>query len=343
MAESRVAKMLMNAANENPVSIAFDAERSSGMDRGDLGNLNAFVAVADHRSFRAAASQLGVTPSALSHSIRQLEERLRVRLLNRTTRSVSVTDAGRRLLDRLRPAIDQIAGALEDLNQERRRPMGRLRIYAIHLAAAAVVAPIWGRFLSTYPEVHLELAIAEATIDIVSKGFDAGIGPRDRIPADMIAVRVSGPMKIAVVGAPTYFAQRRPPRTPDDLARHSCVQYRQAADGDVFAWRFERNGKSRRRVSVNGRVMVNDIDLAVRAAVDELGIAYTVEAAAKPFLQSGQLVRVLEDWSPSFAGPGRIARPCRPDPDNARLCTEQAFTAEPFYQGLNEFAPKGQT
>src|ERR1700683_760135 len=301
MSESPVAKMLMNAANENPISIAFGAERSSGMDRGDLGNLNAFVAVADHRSFRAAASQLGVTPSALSHLMRQLEERLGVRLLNRTTRSVSVTDAGRRLLDRLRPAIDQIDGALEDLNQERQRPMGRLRIYAIHLGAAAAIAPIWERFLSTYPEVRLELAVAEATIDIVSKGFDAGIGPRDRVPADMIAVRVSGPMKIAVVGAPSYFARRRPPRTPDDLARHSCVQYRVAAEGDVLVWRFERNRKSR-RVSVDGRVMVNDIDLAVRAAVDGLGIAYAVEAVAEPFLRSGQLVRVLEDWSPSFEG-----------------------------------------
>jgi DNA-binding transcriptional LysR family regulator len=271
------------------------------MDRSHLADLTAFVAVADRLSFRAAASQLGVTPSALSHSMRQLEERLSVRLLHRTTRSVSLTDAGRRLLDRLRPAIDQIDGALEDLNQERQRPMGRLRIYAIHLGAAAVIAPIWERFLSTYPEVHLELAVDEATIDIVAKGFDAGIGPRDRVPADMIAVRVSGPMKIAVVGAPTYFSRRRPPRTPDDLARHNCVQYRQVADGDVLVWRFERNRKSR-RVSVGGRVMVNDIDLAVRAAVDGLGIAYTVEAVAEPFLRSGQLLRVLEDWSPSFEG-----------------------------------------
>jgi DNA-binding transcriptional LysR family regulator len=272
------------------------------MDRNHLADLTAFAAVAERLSFRAAASQLGVTPSALSHSMRQLEERLSVRLLHRTTRSVSLTDAGRRLLDRLRPAIEQIAGALEDLNQERQRPMGRLRIYAVHLAAAAVIAPIWKRFLSTYPEVQLELAADEATIDIVSKGFDAGIGSRERIPADMIAVRVSGPMKIAVVGAPTYFSRRPPPRTPDDLARHSCVQYRQAFDGDVFMWRFERNGKSRRRVSVDGRVMVNDIDLAVRAAVDGLGIAYTVEAVAEPFLRSGQLVRVLQDWSPSFEG-----------------------------------------
>ena len=271
------------------------------MNRGDLADLNAFVAVADQLSFRAAASRLDVTPSALSHSMRQLEERLGVRLLHRTTRSVSVTDAGLRLLERLRPAIDQIAGALEDLNQERQRPLGRLRIYAIHVAASVVIAPIWGRFLSTYPDVHLELALGEAPIDIVAKGFDAGIGPHDRVPADMIAVRVMGPMKIAVVGAPTYFARRRPPRTPDDLARHSCIQYRRAADGDVLMWLFERNRKSR-RISVDGRVMVNDTDLAVRAAVDGLGIAYTLEALAEPFLRSGQLVRVLEDWSPSFEG-----------------------------------------
>ena len=271
------------------------------MQRGSLADLNAFLAVADHLSFRAAASRLGVTPSALSHSMRQLEERLGMRLLHRTTRSVSLTDAGIRLLERLRPAIDQIAGALEDLNQERSRPFGRLRIYATHMAAAAVIAPVWRRYLSTYPEVHLELQVSEAPVDIVAKGFDAGIGPRDRAAADMIAVRVMGPVKVAVVGAPSYFARRSRPRTPRDLARHSCVQFRRGADGVVFDWPFERTGKSR-KISVDGRVMVNDPDLAVRAAVDGLGITYTIEALAEPFLHSGQLVRVLEDWSPSFEG-----------------------------------------
>jgi len=271
------------------------------MQRGSLADLSAFVAIADHRSFRMAASRLGVTPSALSHAMRQLEERLGIRLLNRTTRSVSVTDAGLRLLERLRPAIDQIADALEDLNRERSRPFGRLRIYASHMAAAAVIAPVWARFLSTYPEVHLELQVSEAPTDIVAKGFDAGIGTQDRVAADMIAVRVMGPVKLAAVGAPSYFAQRSRPRTPDDLARHSCVQYRRGADGAVFDWPFERNGKSR-KISVDGRIMVNDPDVAVRAAVDGLGIAYTIGALAEPFLRSGQLVRVLEDWSPSFEG-----------------------------------------
>src|ERR1700730_4416381 len=164
------------------------------MQRGSLGDLTAFIAVADHLSFRVAASRLGVTPAALSRSMRQLEERLGMRLLNRTTRSVSLTDAGVRLLERLRPAISEIAGALEDLNQERQRPMGRLRIYANHVAASAVVAPIWGRFLSTYPEVHLELAVGDTPIDIVAKGFDAGIGPHDpRGLGGAVAERIGAP------------------------------------------------------------------------------------------------------------------------------------------------------
>jgi DNA-binding transcriptional LysR family regulator len=242
------------------------------MRRGDLGDLTAFVAVADHLSFRAAAARLGVTPSALSHTMRQLEERLGARLLHRTTRSVSLTDAGSRLIERLRPAMDQIVGALDDLSSNQQRPNGRLRIHTIHMAAAAVIAPVWRRFLSTYPEVSIELGVDEARIDIVAEGFDAGIGPRDRAAADMIAVRVTGPMKVAVVGAPEYFAKHSPPRTPKDLARHNCVQYRSVVDGSVFKWAFERNDKPQ-RVSVHGRVMVNDPDVAVRAAVDGLGIA----------------------------------------------------------------------
>jgi DNA-binding transcriptional LysR family regulator len=272
------------------------------MHRGELGDLAAFVAIADNLNFRAAAARLGVTPSALSHTMRHMEERLGVRLLHRTTRSVSLTDAGLRLLERLRPAIDQISGALDDLNEERQRPFGNLRICAIHpTAAMAVIAPIWERYLSTYPEVHLDISIQEGPVDIVAKGFDAGVGPQSQVSADMIAVRVMGPMRVAVVGAPAYFARRPPPRTPEDLTRHSCVQFRIPSDGTVLEWPFERDGKSR-PMKVEGQLTVNDPALALRAAIDGVGIAITLEAMAAPFLRSGQMVRVLEDWSPAFEG-----------------------------------------
>jgi DNA-binding transcriptional LysR family regulator len=269
------------------------------MHRGDLTDLTAFVAIADKLSFRAASVRLGVTPSALSHAIRQLEGRLGVRLLHRSTRSVALTDPGRRLLGRVRPALAEINCALEELNQERGRPFGRLCIRASAVAAATVIAPVWDRFLATYPDVHLELQQEEGPTDIVAEGFDAAIGLRERAPADMVAVRVTEPTKVALVGAPAYFARRCTPHAPDDLACHSCIQYRW---GDsVSAWLLGRNGKSR-RIAVRGPITVNDSALAVRAAVDGLGIAYTTEALAEPYLRSGDLVRVLEDWSPSHEG-----------------------------------------
>jgi DNA-binding transcriptional LysR family regulator len=271
------------------------------MRRGDLTDLTAFVAVADNLSFRAASERLGVTPSALSHTIRQLEERLGVRLLQRTTRSVSMTDAGMRLLERLRPALDQIGGALEDLDDERKRPSGRLRIYATSMAAAAVIAPVWTRYLMTYPEVQLELEVGYGPLDIVANGFYAGIGMRDDAAADMNAVRVTGAMKVAVVAAPSYFAQRPAPRTPDELASHSCIQYRHGGDRSISKWEFDCEGESR-HYSVEGRVIVNSADFAVRAAADGLGIAYSVEPLAEPLLRSGQLMRILEKFSPSIAG-----------------------------------------
>jgi len=308
------------------------------MHRGDLADLTAFVAVADELNFRAAATRVGVTPSALSHAMRHLEQRLGIRLLHRTTRSVALTDSGRRLLERLRPAIAQITGALEDLDQERSRPFGRLRIHASAGAAAAVIAPVWDSFLATYPDVHLEIGVDEGPVDVVGEGFDAAIGIRDQAAADMVAVRVTSPMQVAVVGAPSYFARRSLPRTPDDLALHSCVQYRW---GDsMFAWSFQRKGKTR-RISVRGPVTVNSSALAVRAAIDGLGIVYTIEARVEPFVQSGQLVRVLEDWSPSYEGyflyyPGRRQVPAAlralidmirigRDPRNAKPAIEDPF------------------
>jgi DNA-binding transcriptional LysR family regulator len=215
------------------------------MQRGVLPDLNTFLLVAEQLSFRAAADRLGLTAAAVSHSIRQLEARLGVRLLNRTTRSVSLTHAGLRLVDRLRPAYDQISGALEELNEERQRPTGRLRIWASPLAATVVVMTMWQRYLSTYPEVQLEIWADVGRTDVIASGFDAVIGAKDWVSSGMIGVRVRGPIKMAVVGTPTYFAGRRPPRTPDDLAAHSCIQYRVGAKGPVAKWRFESKGKSR--------------------------------------------------------------------------------------------------
>src|SRR5919106_2461745 len=244
--KAALARHGLDRRDRNAICLALATAESSGVRRGELSDLAAFIAVADNLSFRAAAVRLGVTPSALSHTVRQLEERVGVRLLHRTTRSVSPTDAGRRLLERLRPAIEQIAGALDDLNGERARPFGRLRIYATHLAGATVLAPVWSRFLSTYPDVHLELRLDDASTDIVAGGYDAGIGPKELAAADMVAVRVMAPMQVAVVGAPGYFARRPPPRLPDDLAEHECIRFRRGSDGAVFDWAFERGGRSRR-------------------------------------------------------------------------------------------------
>ena len=294
------------------------------MKRDSLDDLKVFAIVADHRSFRVAAAQLGRTPSAISHTMRQLEDRLDLRLLHRTTRSVSLTDAGLRLLERLRPALLEISGAIEDLNEERKRPMGRLRLYATHPAAMAVVAPLWGRFLASYPDVHLELDVSERTIDITAAGFDAGIGPRDRAPDDMIVVQVTTPLKMAVVAAPAYLARRSAPLIPEELADHACIELR-LADGSLFEWPFERGGKLR-TIAVHGPVTVTNIDFAVRAAADGLGIAYVTRPQAEPFLRSGQLVELLVEALPWFEGmflyyPGhrQVPTPLRAFIDMARV------------------------
>jgi DNA-binding transcriptional LysR family regulator len=209
---------------------------------------------------------------------------------------VSLTHAGLRLVDRLRPAFAQISGALEELNEERTRPAGRLRIWASPVAATIVVMPIWQRYLSTYPDVQLEMWTDFDPMDIVASGFDAGIGPKRWVASDMIGVRITEPIKIAVVGAPAYLAGRRPPHTPDDLASHSCIQYRLGSRGPLFKWHFERDGKPC-QISVAGQLTVNHPELAIRAALDGLGLAYLPEELVAPFLRTGQLMRVLEGCS----------------------------------------------
>jgi DNA-binding transcriptional LysR family regulator len=270
------------------------------MRRAELGDLAAFVEVANALSFRAAAERLRVTPSALSHTIRQVEERHGVRLLNRTTRKVSLTDAGERLLGRLRPALDEITGAVRELDERRERPFGRLAILSVHSAVAAVITPVWARYLTAYPDVQLDLTVDSTPHDIVDEGLDAAVGLVDWAAADMVAVRVTGPRRGVFVASPSYLARRGVPRAPDDLARHSCIRLR-GQGGSFSEWLTERKGQ-RGSLSPTGQVVVNDAAVAMQAAVDGLGIVLGAEALAEPWLRSGQLTRVLEAWAPAFEG-----------------------------------------
>ncbi len=269
------------------------------MKRSELPELAAFVAVADALSFRAGAARLGITRSALSHAMQHLEKRLDVRLLHRSTRGVALTDTGRHLFESLQPAFAGIEQALFDLDRERGSPSGRLRLHVSSGAAAAVVAPVWRTFLAAYPRVQLDLEMSDGRVNVAAEGFDAAIAIRDFAAADMIAVKVSDPWKAVVVGAPSYLARRGEPHTPDDLTAHDCVQYR--LEGALFPWPFVRAG-TRRKIAVHGPVTVNNSELAMRAAIDGLGLAFINDTVAAPFLRSGQLMAVLSDWSPSFDG-----------------------------------------
>jgi DNA-binding transcriptional LysR family regulator len=269
------------------------------MKRSELAELAAFIAVADVLSFRAGAARLGITRSALSHAMQQLEKRLDVRLLNRSTRGVALTDPGRRLFDTLRPAFANIEQALVELDHERGSASGRLRLRVSAGAAATVIAPVWRDFLAAHPRVQLELELSDGPVDTVVEGFDAAIAIRDFAAADMVAVKVAAPWRAVVVGAPSYVARCGEPATPDELAAHDCIQYR--LNGAPFPWPFIREG-TRRKVTVHGAVTVNSSELALRAALGGLGFAFVNDTMAEPFLRSGQLVAVLQNWSPAYDG-----------------------------------------
>lgn len=271
------------------------------MDPRDLPNLASFAAVVRHRSFARAAAELGLSRSALSHAMRALEARLGVRLLNRTTRSVSPTPAGERLLARLAPALDEIRGAVDEANGFRDRPGGRLRLNVPRLAAAVVLAPVLARFLADHPDVQLEIAVDDAAVDIVERGFDAGMRFGERLAADMVAVPVGPPIEFAVVGSPAYLAGRDAPRTPHDLAGHDCIRYRMPGSGTLFEWEFARDG-AELTVAVDGSLTLDAPELVIRAALDGVGLAYTALAYVEPLIARGRLVRLLADWCPPIEG-----------------------------------------
>ena len=271
------------------------------MPRQPINDLWALRAIAHERSFTRAAAQLGVSPSALSHAIRGLEEHVGVRLLTRTTRSVALTDAGERLLGAIVPHLDGIETELAALGALRDRPAGTVRITTGIDAAQAILWPALARLLPAYPDLKVELAVQTGFVDIVAERFDAGVRLGETIEQDMVAVRIGPDLRMAAVAAPFYFVDRAPPKTPHDLAGHSCINLRFPTYGGLYAWEFERGGRTL-NVRVEGQVIVNEISLARQAARDGAGIAYLPEHYVKEDMETGCLLRVLEDWCPPFAG-----------------------------------------
>jgi DNA-binding transcriptional LysR family regulator len=270
------------------------------MDRNDLSTLAAFLAVAEERSFTRAAKRLAVSPSAMSHAIRGLEEDLGVRLLSRTTRSVAPTEAGEQLLGRLRPALAEVQDALDQLSGLRDKPAGRVRLLVPRLAGTMVLGPKLAKFTRDYPDVVLDITADDSRLDIVAGGFDAGIHFGEYIQKDMIAVRVSEDHRAAIVGSPEYFKEHPKPKTPHDLLHHKCINFRHGSAG-LYRWEFDK-GKKSLSVAVNGPLIVDDVETLIRAAIDGVGLAFVSDERVAPQLASGKLVRVLDDWCQPFPG-----------------------------------------
>ena len=279
------------------------------MDREDWGSLAAFAVVAEERSFTRAAARLGVSPSALSHTMRRLEERLRVQLLARSTRSVSTTQAGERLLARLNPAIGEISSAVEQLGELSGRPSGHIRISAPGEAARRVIAPALPTFVEAYPDIVVEVLIEQAFTNIVERRLDAGIRLGESLEKDVVAVPVSGPLRMAAIASPAYLKRHGVPKTPRDLRSHRCINLRLASAGTLYKWEFER-GAEKMDIAVDGPLIFDAGGMVVDAALAGVGIGYVLEDRVLDDFKSGALVRVLADWCPPFPGfylyyPGR--------------------------------------
>ncbi|RYE69985.1 MAG: LysR family transcriptional regulator [Rhizobiaceae bacterium] len=271
------------------------------MRREDLGSLAMFLAVAEVRSFTKAAAKLGISQSALSHSMRRLEAKLGLRLLTRTTRSVAPTEAGERLIETLGPALEEIDEKLAALTELRDKPAGTVRITTSAHAARAVLWPVLDRLTTEHPDINVELSIHGGFVDIVAERFDAGVRLGEALEQDMIAMPIGPRLRMAAFGAPSYFAERGKPETPYDLAQHNCIAMRMSTSGGLYAWEFERDGKEV-NVKTEGQLVFNDADLIVTAALSGHGIAFMLEDHVANHLAEGTLVRVLEDWCEPFDG-----------------------------------------
>ncbi|WP_313419028.1 LysR family transcriptional regulator [Stenotrophomonas sp.] len=266
----------------------------------NLSHLAAFAAVARHRSFRKAGGELTLSTSAVSYAIRALEERLGVGLFHRTTRSVALTEAGQRLLDRLQPALGQVHDALEEMNQFRDSPTGLLRINAARSAVPNQLGPRLTRFLRAHPDVRLELTENDGLVDIVAEGFDAGVRLHEFVPEDMVAVPLGRALHGMIVASPEYLRQHPAPQHPRDLLQHECIRFR-FASGHLYKWQFDRDGQSL-EIDVRGRLTLSEQTTIIRAVLDGFGLAYVLEDAARPHIEAGTMVAVLQDWSEPFPG-----------------------------------------
>jgi DNA-binding transcriptional LysR family regulator len=266
----------------------------------DLTALATFLAVAEERSFTKAAKRRGVSPSAISHAMRTLEEELGVRLLARTTRSVALTEAGEQLVERLKPALTDVGQALDDIAGQRNRPGGRVRLLVPRLAVSSVLAPKLGILNSKFPDIVLDVTTDDSRRDIVADGFDAGVHFGEYIEKDMIAVRVSPDQRPAIVGSPGYFRSHPKPKEPRDLLQHRCINFRHGAAG-LYRWEFEK-GKKELSVGVTGPLVVDDLGLVLRAALDGVGLAFVAETDVSNYLAEGTLLRVLQDWCQPYPG-----------------------------------------
>ena len=271
------------------------------MQRGILDDLLAFLAVGRERSFTKGAAKLGVSQSGLSHTIRELEARLGVRLLTRTTRSVSPTEAGERLLHTLGPRFEEIEAELAALSELREKPAGTIRITATDYAADTILWPKLTKFLRQYPDIKVEIIIDYGLTDIVAQRFDAGVRSGEQVAKDMIAVRIGSDMRMAVVGAPSYFRNRSEPKKPQDLVGHDCINLRLPTHGGLYAWEFEKSAREL-RVRVEGQLVFNGTFQMLNAALAGFGLAYVPEDLAQPHLAKGRLKRALEDWCPPYSG-----------------------------------------
>jgi DNA-binding transcriptional LysR family regulator len=270
------------------------------MQRGHLDDLLAFIAVGQERSFTKAAAKLGVSQSALSHTIREFEARLGVRLLTRTTRRVSPTEAGERLLHNIAPRLEEIEAEIQAVTELREKPAGTIRITATEYAADAILLPKLAKLLRAYPDIKVEIIIDYGLTDIVAHRYDAGVRSGEQVAKDMIAMRIGPDMRMAVVGAPSYFRGRSEPKKPQDLIGHNCIALR-LPHGGLYAWEFEKSGREL-RVRVEGQLTYNTTAQMLNAALAGLGLAYVPEGLAQPHLAKGRLKRVLEEWCLPYSG-----------------------------------------